>query len=360
MTVTPFSFATFTDDDLLITVRRFADDERRTTVQLIASLGELDVRRLYLGQGCSSLFTYCTQVLRLSEHAAYGRIEAARAARRFPVLLERLAEGEITLTTIGLLAPHLTSNNSSALIDAARHKSKREVEQLVAAVRPQPPVSALVRKLPSPPVTTAVATKTAASGDVLPIDDPHPPTPVKTPVPQPPPRPAVIRPLAPECYRVQFTVGVETFNNLRRVQDLMRHRVPSGDIAAIFDSALTVLLEHLEKRKLAMTLNPRHTRTTPPRSRTIPAAVRREVWARDEGRCAFVGAHGRCTERGFLEFHHVRPFATGGAATIDNIELRCRAHNQHEAALCFGADQPSVVRERAEPLAWAAYSVRAE
>jgi hypothetical protein len=75
----------------------------------------------------------------------------------------------------------------------------------------------------------------------------------------------------------------------------------------------------------------------------VPAAVRRDVWVRDEGRCAFVGTHGRCHERSFLEFHHVEPFADGGATTAGNLQLRCRAHNAYEAMLYFG---PSVVRER--------------
>ena len=97
---------------------------------------ELDSRRLYLGEGCSSLFTYCTQVLHLSEHAAYGRIEAARAARRFPILLERLADGSMTLTTVVCCAAHLTPRITHDVLAAARHKSKREVEQLVASLRP--------------------------------------------------------------------------------------------------------------------------------------------------------------------------------------------------------------------------------
>jgi hypothetical protein len=99
------------DRELLEEVQTLATRERDATARLIASLMELDSRRLYLGQGCSSLFTYCTQVLRLSEHAAYGRIEAARAARRFPMILERLADGSVTLTTVCLLAPHLTPEN---------------------------------------------------------------------------------------------------------------------------------------------------------------------------------------------------------------------------------------------------------
>ena len=68
----------------------------------------------------------------------------------------------------------------------------------------------------------------------------------------------------------------------------------------------------------------------------VPAAARRAVWRRDAGRCAFVGINGRCAETGFLEFHHVRPFAAGGATDLDNLQLRCRAHNAYEADLYFG------------------------
>ena len=77
--------ARLSNQELLAEVKVAAGRERDATVRLIALLAELDARRLYLGEGCSSLFTYCTQVLHLSEHAAYGRIEAARAARKWPV-----------------------------------------------------------------------------------------------------------------------------------------------------------------------------------------------------------------------------------------------------------------------------------
>src|ERR671922_1149567 len=97
------SAALLSDSQLLDRVSILAAAEREATARLIPFLAELDERRLYLGQGCSSLFTYCTQVLHFSEHAAYRRIEAARAARQFPVILDLLAHGAINLTTIGLL-----------------------------------------------------------------------------------------------------------------------------------------------------------------------------------------------------------------------------------------------------------------
>jgi hypothetical protein len=111
---------------------------------------EVDSRRLYLGEGCSSLFTYCTRVLHLSEHAAYGRIEAARASRRFPRILELLADGALTLTAVGLLAPHLTADNHLEVLTAARHKTKREIEHLIAVLHPRADVPSSVRELPAP------------------------------------------------------------------------------------------------------------------------------------------------------------------------------------------------------------------
>src|SRR6185295_4967695 len=107
--------------------------------------------------------------------------------------------------------------------------------------------------------------------------------------PAAPTRPPVVSPLAPERYKVQFTVSKAVYDKLRRVQNLMRHSIPNGDPAAIFDRALTMLLSDLEKKKLAAVRKPRNATTTSSASRHVPAAVKRVVWARDGGRCAFVG-----------------------------------------------------------------------
>jgi hypothetical protein len=156
------TFSSFPDQALLAETIRLAANERLSTGQLIAALAEVDARKLYLGEGYSSLFVYCTRLLHLSEHAAYGRIEAARAARRFPEILGLLVDGSVTLATVTLLAPHLTEENCHAVLQAARHKSKREVEEQAAALRPLPPVPSSVRKLPERrplPETTGTAVR---------------------------------------------------------------------------------------------------------------------------------------------------------------------------------------------------------
>jgi len=152
--------------------------------------------------------------------------------------------------------------------------------------------------------------------------------------------------LSADRYLVRFTARGETCAKLRRAQELLRHAVPDGDPAEVVDRALTALLAQLEKRKFAATVRPRARRETGSGaepgaesgsgSRSIPADVRRAVTARDEGQCAFRGGTRRCGERGFLEFHHVVPYARGGPATVENIQLRCRAHNAYEAGLDFG------------------------
>ena len=233
---------TITDADLLTAVARAAAQERGATANLIAMLAELDARRLYLGEGCSSLFTYCTQVLRLSEHAAYGRIGAARCARRFPIVLDLLTEGTINLTTIGLLAPCLTEDNVEDLLAAARHKSKREIERLVSSMRPLPPVPSTLRKLPTPAASRPKGDQSAQTergriecSDRLSADggggelfgD------VPSGVCSSSPRPATVTSLAPERYKLQITMSRETHDKLRLAQDLLRHadpqRRPSGN-----------------------------------------------------------------------------------------------------------------------------------
>jgi hypothetical protein len=117
---------------------------------------------------------------------------------------------------------------------------------------------------------------------------------------------------------------------------MLRHALPSGDEAVLLDRALTSLLADLARRKFAATDRPRPGNGATPGSRHIPAEVRRAVWLRDLGRCAFVAKDGRrCGERAFLEFHHLRPYAVGGEATVDNIQLRCRRHNDYEGKTFF-------------------------
>jgi hypothetical protein len=317
------SIDSLTDRELLERTFLAARDERHLTANLLALLAECDKRQLYLGEGCSSLFTYCTQVLHLSEHAAYHRIEAARAARRFPVILELIGDGSVTLTTVALLRAHLTRDNHEVLLAAARYCTKREVEHQIACLAPKPDAKTVIRRLPAPAAAPTKATDIAGAClapavDTASSDELHvaPRRCEDSPAVSAAPAPAEPRPrveaLSADRYLLRVTLGAETVAQLRRAQALMSHNVTNGDPAVIIDKALSLLVEHLERRKPARVQRPRvrATRTSASSngSRHIPAAIRRQVWTRDDGRCAFVGARGRCAESSRLELHHIIPF----------------------------------------------------
>jgi hypothetical protein len=167
------------------------------------------------------------------------------------VILSLPADGSLTLTTIGLLSHHLNEEHHRALLEQARHKSRREVEVIVAALRPQPPVPSTIRKLPTTTTAPGRQEMMRPLGDV---GSQRPDT--SAPVAAQPKRPAIVTPLTPEQYRVQFTVSRETHDKLRRAQELLRHAIPNGDPAVIFDRALTLLLDSVAKTTLAASTRP--------------------------------------------------------------------------------------------------------
>ena len=282
------SFRRLSDDALLAEVQLLVQRERTATTVLVASLAEVDGRSLYLGLGYPSLYRYCLAELHLSERSAYARIHAARAVRRFPIALKYLEDGSLTLTNLTVLAPHLTTRNHRKLLKAAHYKTRHEVERQVAALNPD----------------------------------------------------------APDLVTLRVRVPRATYDKLRRAQDLLRHAMPESDLADVLERAVTLLVNDLERTKLAQVQRPRREQKVVAGGRRPTAAVRREVLERDGGQCTFVGTHGRCPETTFLEFHHVNPFAAGGPRTADNIQLRCAAHNRYEAKQAFPPDPPTV-RERA-------------
>jgi len=342
-----------TDDQLLERLKDLVAQSNRLEADLVAHIGEVDERRLYARFAFSSMFAYCTQALHLSEAVAYRRIAVARAARQYPVLLAMLRDGRLHLTGMALLAPLLTDGNCESVLARASHRSKREMEELVAELSPRPDVAAAIRKLPetlrapSRPGSrgsNATACGVESSGaDTSPAPVELSPGRVATAVIVPPGKgnpTERIEPLSPGRYKVQFTASVELRDKLERLRALMRAEVPSGDIAQLIEQAVTDKLARLEAKRFASTTAPRQTlqaASTTPTSRHIPAAVRRAVYERDGDRCRFVDEHGRrCAERSRLEFHHRHPFGIGGDHSPDNLGLLCSTHNRHMAEVDYG------------------------
>jgi len=327
------------DDALVAETTRVAGVERHATAELVALLAEVERRSLHLALGYGSMFVYCTRLLRLSEHAAYGRIAAARTARRFPRVLDLLAEGALTLSSLDLLAPHLTDDTVETMLEAASGQSTRAVGKLIAAWHPQPDLPTTVRALPSggpgreaPPPGPLLDTEIEGDGEA---ERNNPPTAAPSTqivvLARLRPR-AIVAPIAPKRYLLKVTIGHDTQDKLQRARALLRHAIPDGDTDQILNRALSLLLDDVVRTKCASTSKPRRAGSTIGQGRHIPAAVKREVWQRDGARCVFAGEHGICGETAFLEYHHVVPFAAGGPTDVGNLQLRCRAHNVYEAA----------------------------
>jgi len=210
------------DAELVAHTKALIARERDVTAELVAHLAELDTRDVHLREGYTSLFVYCRDALGLSEWEAYNRIEVARAARRFPVILEMMAEGSVSLTAVRLLAPHLTPGNHRDVLESARGKRKAEVEEIVAALSPRPDVPSAIRRLPVPrpgspaaleplPGPDAAAAPALGSGPFGSAVEAHP-----SPAPATP-----VTPLAPDRYKLQLTIGGETLEKLRLVKDML-------------------------------------------------------------------------------------------------------------------------------------------
>jgi len=311
---------------------------------LLVHLGEIDERKLYLDWAFSSMFAFCVGELGFSEDVACNRIDIARAARRMPVILEALRSGQVHLAGLRLLAPHLTTENQDRVLAEAAGKSKREIEELVARLWPQPPVPTVVRKVPGRPNSLPEASPAFSFGAAMPVAPPEsPPALTFAPPPAPAPRRderAVIAPLSEETFKFQFTASRACHDKFRQAQDLLRHRIPDGDLATIVENALDLLIEQVKKERFA---TGRKARQAPAEdadassSRHIPDAIKREVFERDGGRCTFTDEHGRkCAETSALEFDHHDGFARTHLHRADRIRLLCRAHNQHAAEQMYG------------------------
>lgn len=304
-----YSLTHLSDAELLRNLRVMLGRSSVLTAAILAYLGEVDVRRLYAPAGFSSMFTYCLRELRFSEGAAWRRVQASRAARRFPVLFQAIAEGRLHLTAVCLIAPHLTPGNVDELLRAVGGRSRGEIQEWL--VSRFPPAASVPPLASIRPVALPVPKSVAPDRREDMFDAPASPEPVHTFLPSPArvksettvvvngqcsdaetasavtgqhgmrdqvPNPTAAdvpasaaafaqrppaeqegtpeslaitaAPLRPPSFLVQVTVSKGTHDKLRHAQALLSHAVSPRDVAQLLDRALDALIEKLEKRKL--------------------------------------------------------------------------------------------------------------
>jgi hypothetical protein len=287
-----------------------------------------------------------------------------------------VAEGRLHLTGLGLLAPHLTPDNAGGLLAAAANRTKAEIEWLLAERFPRTEWLPLVQPLPTergsaelapaqvgtlagaPGHGLASGTATngmapgmagAATVELAPAQvgtlaglPGHELAPVAAGIP-----PARVTPLAPRRFWLQATLSQATYDKLRRAQELLSHQLPAGDIAQVLDRALDVLIAKLERRKFAAAARPRDgagraaAGSDLRNPRAIPARVKRAVWARDGGRCTFVGTNGHRSNR------------APGSSSITWKKSRAAAAPRWRAFACAAGRTTSTrPSARSEPPSW--------
>jgi hypothetical protein len=290
-------------------------------------------------------------VLHLREGSAGRRIGAMRVLRRFPRLAEALGDGRLCLTTLALLGQVLTDENAEEVVARAAFRTRAEVDHLVASLAPRSAPREGIRQLPAP----AAAKGPAVAGGVRGLMAGSSGTPggagrveargavqgTGTEEASPAIRPArqEMRAVSQERWSLRVTVDRALKDDLETLSMLLSHKVPKGNLAGVLHEAIRCGIEKHGKRKGAV----RPARKVTPRATkdpaAIPAELRRQVWERDQGRCAWVGPdEKRCNSRWQVEVDHLDPAARGGRARLDRLRLACRLHNFLYAEEVYGRE----------------------
>jgi 5-methylcytosine-specific restriction endonuclease McrA len=366
------------DQDLMRGFHESARKSNEAAALFLAFIAEVDHRKLYLVQGPSpSMHAYLVERLNLGEYEAYDKLRAARAARQFPLIFERVAEGAIHVTGVRLLAPCLTAENHPALLDAARGRSAEAIKELVAAQLPREDVSFSLRRVPGTPARfetspASLAETGAPALASVPGGSSLPPAPSQRGTATPPsaagvpatPSRVFIEPTAQDRFSFRFSASRSFRDKFQEAKDLLAHAVPDGNPEEILGRALDLLLLDVKRRRFALGTRAKETdrqarRTGEPArtSRHIPNEVRRAVTERDGLRCTFAGADGaRCNETARLELHHRDNFSRGGAHSVENVAVLCRGHNAALAERDFG--EAAIARKIEEARAAGAARIR--
>ncbi len=188
-----------------------------------------------------------------------------------------------------------------------------------------------------------------------------------------------VEPLSANLRRLHLTVSTRLLEKLEAARAGQAHARPGASTEQVLEAALDLLLEQQAKRRCAVKRSraevkregpaqtgsrggegapqalprpqlkgsngaggaePPRSPAAPPEPRTsrhIPAAVRREVWARDGARCQFpLDCGGICGSKHRLELDHLVPVALGGPSTAANLRVTCDVHNRYAARLALG------------------------
>jgi hypothetical protein len=315
-------------------------EERNSLAEFLVALADFDRQRGWAALGYATLFQYLERELTLTSSAAARRMTAAGLVQRFPAVVAPLRDGRVCMSVVYELAKALTPENAGEVLPRFYGLSKREAEALVATLKPvaHPPRREVV-------TTVAQAAPPASAAATVRVPERTSPGEVRKGMPaaagglsSAPARPRdEVEPLDADLRRYHLTVSKAFLAKLAAAKDALSHAIPGGDTEAVLSAALDLLLEQTAKRRGLV----KQPRSAPPRPsndpRHVPAAVAREVWQRDGGRCAFPLPDGAiCGSTTRLQLDHVVAVALGGGTEPANLRVACERHYQLAARQTFG------------------------
>ncbi|ABS27236.1 HNH endonuclease [Anaeromyxobacter sp. Fw109-5] len=280
-------------------LRELAGQERDVQVEFLLHLEVFDRRRAYVEAGYPSLWAYCLEVRK----AEVDHLVASLQARTAP-----------------------------------RAGVRKLPDRGSAASAPALPL-ATVHARPAEPQEAIPVPRAAAGGSPATVSAPLDP-------PRPKPR-AETRAVSESDWSLRVTIDRGCKEDLETLTALLSHKIPDGDLAAVLREAIRCAIEKHGRRKGAVApqrqrgtdREPRPSAESAAPTSTIPAIVRREVWKRDGGRCAWVAPDGRrCNSRWQLELDHIHPQALGGPSTVENLRVACKSHNLLHAEQTYGRE----------------------
>ncbi|HET8725709.1 MAG TPA: HNH endonuclease [Anaeromyxobacteraceae bacterium] len=321
--------------------------ERTCLADLLLSIADFEQRGLHRALGYATIFQYLHRALSMSKGMAHYRMVGARLMRRFPEVEQPVRDGRLCLTTVIEVARVMTEENQAEVLPRFFGLSRQEARDVAAEIDPARVV----------PRRTVVSTVEPDAANVA-VADPERPG-VRAPKPEQStarggaagstvePSSAIpgrgveterttVAPLTATVSRMHITVSREFLALLKKAKAGESHRTPGATDEQVLNLALEALIEKQAKRKAS-----------------VPAKVKREVVARDEGKCQWLLPDGSvCGATARLEIDHVIPRGKGGPSTVDNCRVLCRGHNLEAARQACGDEVMSLfTRSVGSPLA---------
>ena len=308
----------FAEADLLAHIQGALDRERRMGAYVVACLAVIERRRIHLARGYSSLYDFATRGLGLDEAGAWQRVQIARASTKVPDVLTKVADSRISVAVAGKVSGRLNAQNAEALLGLCEGKSCRDAEVLIAAhQQQQTAVTPSLRRGRESQATAPGGSERLAAA-------------------------------AEDRFNIRLSVSQRFHDNMRRLGLLLGMYDIKYRMEEVLGRSLNDSLDKRDPMRKMQRMAERSKKNTNENEQapssavtdgSINVALKHALLQKSDYQCEFIGPDGiRCASRTMLEIDHRVPRAKGGTSEADNLQVLCRAHNQHAADVIFGRD----------------------